>query len=658
MSSSNKKQKAQKNTAKQSEPAPAPASTKPTSRLFYLVIVLVPVLFFIILEIGLRVFNYGNDYTMWVTPVDKATSRTIGEYSREAEPSKKVLILNPDIARKYFSDVKHIPQSDGDAFEKIKGPHTFRVFVLGGSAAAGFPFLPNGSFSRYLQQRLSLEYPDSKIEVVNCAMTAINSYSLLDFMPGILREKPDLIIIYAGNNEYYGALGVGSLESFGTSRDLVNLVIYLERFRTFQLLQNIIKGVSRLFASKSAPSGTLMSRMARNQYITLGSKVYWEGVSQFRGNMTDILQMAKDHHVPVLLGTLACNLRNQYPFVSVKANGLPPADSVFVHAQRALAAGNIHAADSLFRYAKNLDALRFRPPTAINDAITELGHKFGDPVVNVDSAFNALSPDHVVGNNLMTDHLHPTLRGYEIMGRLYYDEMQAARLLPGTEPLGLTDKQQDSITVADFPFCRLDSVISRYIILKLKNDWPYVKDPGTISYRMLFHPTDYIDSLAYREVTGDLGWEEAHKEASLWYAERGDMNAFARIMDVLVNQYPYSLVNYDYAISVLLKAKQYDKAYYFLTERNRLQPDAFCEKWLGAIDLVQSHFNSALSHLQESARYNDGDAQVWYYMAEALVEKKEYDKAYQAVGRAVAIQPHFAEALKLEAQLKAMFTKK
>ncbi len=658
MSNSNNKSKKNGPVRKKSN-APLKSHTQqPTSRLYYLAILLVPILFFVALEVGLRIFNYGHDYTMWVSPVKGAMKLNGIDITAEAGPIRKVLMLNPDIAYKYFYNIQDIPNSNGDVFKKVKRPNAFRVFVLGESAAAGFPFLPNGSFSRYLEERLSLEYPESKIEVVNCAMSAINSYAMRDFMPGILEEKPDLIIIYAGNNEYYGALGVGSVESFGTSRDLVNLVIYLEQFRTFQLLRNIIKGLTGLFEKKEVPTGTLMSRIARNQYIALDSKVYEEGIAQFKGNMTDILRMAKRRNVPVILGTLACNLKDQYPFVSIGEKGLPRADTVFMQARRALANKDYDIADSLFRYAKDLDALRFRAPTAINRAICRLGKDFNCPVVNIDSAFDALSPDHIVGDNLMTDHLHPTLRGYQIIGRLFYSEMEKTRLLPRTKPLDYTDRQQDSITVANFPFCRLDSVIGEYTIRKLKDDWPYVSRSKRIPYDKLFAPKDFIDSLAYSVVMGELGWETPHKQASLWYYSRGDMDSFARIMNVLISQFPYTMVNYDFAASELLKAKDYDRAYYFLTRRNQLQPSAYTEKWLGVIDLVEHRVDSAKSHLSASLKYNDGDPQVWYYLAEAYVGEKDYQRALQAIQSALSLQPNFPVAAELEAQLKATVGRK
>lgn len=601
---------------------------------FYVVVVLVPVLFFVLLEIGLRIFNYGYDYTEWISPV------------------KGLYVLNPDLAHKYFYNVKDVPYSNVDMFHIVKQPHTFRVFVLGGSAAAGYPFLPNGAFSRYLQQRLSLEYPDSKIEVVNCAMTAVNSYTLLDLMPGILREKPNLILIYAGNNEYYGALGVGSMESFGTSRTLVNLVIYLERFRTFQLLRNVIKGVTGLFAKKETPTGTLMARMAKDQYITLGSKVYKEGLEQFRGNTTDILKMAKAYHVPVILGTLACNLKDQYPFVSVRANGYPPADSVFMEAKAELAKKKFRTADSLFRFAKDLDALRFRAPTALNDEIMSLGKEFGDPVVNVDSAFDAASPDHITGDNLMVDHLHPTIEGQELIGRLYFDEMQRMGWLPKNQPLDLSNRQQDSITVADFPFTKLDSAIGNYRITILKDDWPYIKAKDRISVNALIDPKDYIDSLAYELVEDKTDWVTVHKKAAEYYALRDEYGPFMRVMNVLIGQYPYSTEYYDYTATVLLHAKDYDDAYRYLLKRSELQPDAFSEKWLGMIDLSKGREHEAEEHLLESLKYNENDAQVWYNLSGAYINEKKLSPALQAINRALSLQPDFPGARAVQAELE------
>jgi hypothetical protein len=322
-------------------------------------------------------------------------------------------------------------------------------------------------------------------------MTAINSYAMRDLFPGILREKPDLVLVYAGHNEYYGALGAGSMESLGKSRHLVNLVIGLEDYKTFQLVRNFVRVIGGLISgNRQLRSGTLMARMAQDQYIGLNSEVYEKGIAQFEGNMRDILDMASRKNIPVILSTLACNLRDQFPFVSVTEGGYPPADKVFRDAEEFLAQGNWKIADSLFRYAKDLDALRFRAPTRINTDIVKLGKEYHYAVVDIDSAFDALSSSHIAGNDLMTDHLHPTLRGYQLIGDLFYREMEKTGRLPNSRPIPLDNRQQDSITVATFPFGRLDSVIGRYRIQLLKNDWPYIAKKDKIPDAELLHPRD------------------------------------------------------------------------------------------------------------------------------------------------------------------------
>jgi tetratricopeptide (TPR) repeat protein len=609
--------------------------TSSNRKIFYLVLISIPIIFFVLLETGLRVFDYGYDYTQWVSP-------TKGKY-----------VLNPDIAHKYFHNIDNVPYSNQDIFDEIKKSNTFRVFVLGESAGAGYPFIPLGAFSRYLQQRLSLEYPDSKIEVINCSMTAINTYTIRDLFPGILKQKPDLVLIYTGNNEYYGALGVGSMESLGTSREIVNLVIYLERFKTFQLIRNLLKSAGSLFGGKKeALTGTLMSRMAQNQYIGLDSDIYKKGIEQFRGNMQDILEMARVENIPVILGTLACNLKDQYPFVSITGNGIPPADKIYMQAKESLMKNNERQADSLFRYAKDLDALRFRAPSEINNLIIKLGKEFNFAVVNIDSVFDAVSPDHISGDNIMTDHLHPTLRGYQIIGDIFYRGIEGMNLLPRTKPKNLSEREQDSITVANFPFTKLDSIISEFRIKILKNDWPYVKKEDKIPDNKLFNLRDYIDSIAYDLTSDRINWETAHSKAASWYAEKNDLESFAGIMNVLITQYPIVIEYYDYTANVLLGKKDYDRAYYYLTKRNGIEPTAYSTKWIGILNLYKNHLDTAENYLSQSINLDKNDSQVWYNLAGVYVNKNNYIKALEMVNKAISLQSNYPEAIALQSQLQ------
>ncbi|MBK7499399.1 MAG: hypothetical protein IPI19_09885 [Ignavibacteriales bacterium] len=134
--------------------------------------------------------------------------------------------------------------------------------------------------------------------------------------------QPDLILIYTGHNEYYGALGVGSSVNMGYSRGLVNLYLKLRDYRTTQFLQNVISGIIGIFNSAGSKTDdgneTLMSRMIGESLIPINSDMFNNGIDQFSGNMNDILKMFKDRNIPVIIGNLTFNAKDQKPFVSVK----------------------------------------------------------------------------------------------------------------------------------------------------------------------------------------------------------------------------------------------------------------------------------------------------------------------------------------------------
>ncbi|HEY6435171.1 MAG TPA: hypothetical protein VIY47_01160, partial [Ignavibacteriaceae bacterium] len=164
ISKKNKNQELDKSSPANSKDIKTPGNTP---RWFYMVLLLIPVIIILLFEIGLRVFNYGRVYDQWIS-IDESR-----------------LTLNPDIAFRYFYNSERVPSANYNFFDEIKKENSFRVFVLGGSSAAGFPYSPNGAFSRYIRKRLELIYPENNIEVVNIAMSAINSYALRDMMPGV-----------------------------------------------------------------------------------------------------------------------------------------------------------------------------------------------------------------------------------------------------------------------------------------------------------------------------------------------------------------------------------------------------------------------------------------------------------------------------------------
>ena len=524
---------------------------------------------------------------------------------------------------------------------------------MGGSIAEGYPYTPLGSFSRYIRRRLELVYPETHIEVVNISMTAVGTYTILDLIRGVLDQKPDLILIYAGHNEYYGALGVGSEESLGSSPALINLMLNLDNFKVTQLVRNSVRWFISLFSSgrDKNSSQTLMSRMVKDKYILLNSGKFEEGLKQFRDNLKSILSLIKDKGVPVILGRLVSNLKDQKPFVSIYTPNYGTADQVYKEAKAELTNNNISKpayrtdrADSLFKLAKDLDALRFRAPEKMNAIIDNLGKEYNVKIAPVDSVFDSYSPDGIVGDNLIVDHLHPNIRGNQLMGKAFYDVMERSGYLPEYEKPAIPYAEQDSVTRANFMFTKLDSSIGDNIIALLKNDWPFVeskpapytagKDPSTEN---LYIKGNFIDSIASEFMGNKLSWADAHLKAATVYLRRNDIKEYLKYMNVLIYQYP--------------NLKNLRTALKYFYERHKINPRDYTIKRLGIIALYNKNYTDAIRNLTMCYKSDPDDTLVLYSLAEGYFRIGKFDIAESLIKKCLKINPHYPGADNLKRQI-------
>ncbi len=163
---------------------------------FWLIAIALPFLFFVGLEWALRVAGFGKSMPLFM----------------ENPNAPDYMLPTPDVVKRYFHDDDHAPHVtiETNFFKKQKSERGLRLFVQGGSTAAGFPYGYSTSIAGMLDYRLKQSFPDREIEVVNTALSAVNSYTILDFVDEIIEQQPDAVLIYAGHNEYLGILGVGS----------------------------------------------------------------------------------------------------------------------------------------------------------------------------------------------------------------------------------------------------------------------------------------------------------------------------------------------------------------------------------------------------------------------------------------------------------------
>lgn len=609
-------------------------------RWFYAILIFIPVIFFVLLEAGLRIANYGQQ---WVV------------FSELSSQYPGVLGLNPDLMHKYFPNLKNTPTPIFDGFEQDKTPGTIRIFVLGESSAAGWPYIPNASFPRVLKQKLQLVYPDKKFEVINMGISAICTYTIRDLLPEVLKQQPDAILIYTGHNEYYGALGAASTQSFGQNRWLVNLLLSLQDFKTVQLVQNFIKyiaGVASSQPEKNDGNETLMAKVIGESAIALNSDIYQQGLNQFEGNMTDILQLCKKAGVPVILGTVASNIKDLKPFIST--NDSNNALAFYNKAKEALAAGRTNEAKELFIKAKDADGLRFRAPSEINTIIKNLGVQFQYPVVDIDSVLSANSPDGIIGANLMVDHLHPNVKGYRLLGLAYFSALQKANFIAQSSAT-VSNTVADSIVVAQFPFTQLDSVIADLRIRILTGTYPFVPKGSPNLLTQQFSPATFVDTLAVLVVDRGLSLEEAHYRLADRKYQQNDIAGFERELKVLIADRPINRVHYEKLITGLLEKQNYPTALEYLFKLESIEQSEFTYKWIGSIYVNNGNYTKGREYLEKFVARNSSDPMVWYNLSGAYANTNAPELALKAVKNAIRLQPGYPDAIAFYRQLAAAY---
>ena len=565
--------------------------------LFRTIAIILPVVLLLLLEGTLRLFHYGYDTSLFI----------------EVPGNSDYLVFNPAASKRYFTDQGNATTGNREPFRKVKAPGTLRIFVLGESTTIGYPYFHNGSFHRWLQYRLMREFPDKKMEIVNIALTAVNSYTVLGFAREVVHYEPDAVLIYAGHNEYYGALGVGSTNRLGGSPTLVHTLLWLRQFRVVQLFAQGIGKLGRLFSSGVSKAGkTRMELMVGEQQITYGSSLFERGITQFRKNMDETLAIFHNEGIPVFISNVVSNLRDQHPFVSVAPD---PASDDFSEATQAWGQGNFVAAKADFTRAKEQDALRFRAPEAIDSIIDQLSKKYENThLVDTRAAFEAASDHGVVGNTLLLEHVHPNLMGYALLSDVFYRALQQQGLIP---PDTAENFRQ---LLRDMPITRVDSLAGAYKIDNLKNNWPFntTGHEGGPPSRTSWHLTTEEEDLAYAVAFEQLPWEEAMRQLYDYYSKTEDWAKAAMVMEALCLEHPEETSWYEKTAVLFGKLRDNEKAIFYFREAFNREPSFEKARYLFVLCLQQDRPAEAIPYLDYAIANNISRINLGPVKADAL----------------------------------------
>jgi tetratricopeptide (TPR) repeat protein len=406
-----------------------------------------PALVFVLLEGLLRLAGAGH-------PSSFLLDARIG--------GREMLIENEKFGWRFFPpDIARQPVHL--AVARDKDPGALRVFVLGESAAMGDPE-PAFGLARMLEVLLRHALPGRRVEVINAAMTAINSHAVRLIARDCAAAGPDGFVVYMGNNEVVGPYGPGTT-FHGPVGGLafVRGSVWLRGTRLGQVLG---RGLSRAGGGARSWMGL---EMFLDRQVAAEDPRLLDVYRGYRRNLAAVIRAGARAGARVVVCTVASNLRSCPPFASGhraldeaagrewtewrnrveeriaardwegaleacrRAERLEAGDAAlqFRVGECLLALGRRDEARVRFETARDLDRLRFRADGAINRIVREVaGEEAGRAdvvLVDAERAFAAASEAGVPGDDYFLDHVHFNFAGAYLLARRVAEPIARAR---------------------------------------------------------------------------------------------------------------------------------------------------------------------------------------------------------------------------------------
>jgi tetratricopeptide (TPR) repeat protein len=423
--------------------------------LFGAVMICLPILLLLGAEVMLRLCGYGGN-----DPVIRKAG---------VVPGGDLMITDQAGAISYFFANRSRPgYNDQYQFVSPKPTNVFRIFIVGESAAKGYPQPRILASSAFLKKMLVDAWPDRNVEVINLGTTAVASFPVLGMMTEALAAEPDLIIIHTGHNEFFGAYGVNSISRGGAGIARLKATRWVRSLALVQVLNKWLVSEERLKGK------SLMEIMAAQSYTAPDDSVRQDAAHNLGANLREMVARCRSRGVPALVCTMPSNERDFFPVGEDRFNKLSPdqqthfqalfrdgesllmsaAPAALAKLTEALTLDPKHArahflsgraffslsqtndAQREFDTARDCDSMPWRATSLQQAAIRAAAAQPGGQLCDLQTLYRAHSPGGCIGWELMDDHVHPTLRGQALMA-----EGIVASLRHRTDAAGVTTAQ-------------------------------------------------------------------------------------------------------------------------------------------------------------------------------------------------------------------------
>ena len=642
-----------------------------------LAVLVIPVLLVAVPEIGLRVAGVGHSTSFF----------------REASiGGRPVYIENADFGLRFFPpELARTPSPL--VMPAVKPQGTYRIFVLGESAALGDPE-PAFGVGRYLESLLRERYPGTQFEVINAAMTAINSHVLLPIAQDCVRRDGDLWVVYMGNNEFVGPFGPGTV--FGKqvpSLGFIRTSVALKQLRLVQWLESVARKQEKEDPEKAAAWGGM--KMFLDHQVTPNDPRKALVYEYYQRNLEDILDTAAKAGVRVVLSTVGSNLKDCAPFASTNSESL--SGQAATDWQQAYAGGNtalsmrdyagaagqyknaaklddsyaaLHyrqgkcqlgmenrdEAQKEFEMARDRDSLPFRADTQLNKIVAEVGARRAGPglaFVDGAAAMNFASPQGIAGREYFYEHVHLNFEGNYLLARTLAESV--LKMLPttisGTNPNGQWasfDTASRRLALNDWDRRRVyDSIGRRFVEPPFAGNADHTnqlekirRDFNTIRQRIKPEAARQVKQM-YQELlkTNATDYYIAGNYAK-FLEDIGDIEGAAAAWTQEQELLPFEAAPYLYLGKIQARQKKTDEALANLTHALEIRPDsaeALDEK--GHILLDKRRLDEAKPLLVAALRLQPKNAHIWLHMADAAAASGDRAGALTCLMQAAGAQP-------------------
>jgi tetratricopeptide (TPR) repeat protein len=396
----------------------------------FITIVCIPALFFLALEGGLRLLGLGTHYDYFNEKVIQ------GELHFQDNKSFANQFYPPSLGVAPLNNTLTADRDDS----------VVRVYILGGSAAQGFPHINHG-LDRHLSAHLQAALPDKKIEIINTAMTSVNSHVVYEVARTLPANSAEYAIILMGNNEVVGPYGPSTFsQNFLSSLSLIRSLQALKRTRIWQATDTLIQK----FQPDAGKEEIEWQGMQMFSEFTVphDDQRLVDVYGHYESNLRDMIEILQDKKMHVILSSVPVNLRHSAPFGSSHKNGITDsqlqqwnelnqkADEAFtqkdwIAAEKSYRAlqdidpeyadshfrlatvlekkGNYDQAKEHFEAALHFDTKRFRSNHVINEIIEAVANdETSEELTYVDNVavFNSVSQPFAPGWGLLHEHVH------------------------------------------------------------------------------------------------------------------------------------------------------------------------------------------------------------------------------------------------------------